>query len=230
MKKILLLSCILAAGVTHAATLNTLPTPVAQGGMIHINVVFQDILDGTFTVTPDAGTPTLQPITLWSPGNDFLPADPWYSALSPNEQGLAFNSQYGFLIDSASSDFLPLGNSIGIRLMSATPGLEAQYYRATDPKAFTTIFEPSHDYVLWNGNMWHPVFTAAAPGDYEATFEFFLADASAGAVADFTTEASAVPGYSTASVTLHFTAVPEPAVSALLVMGLGALLWRNRRR
>ncbi len=230
MKKILLLSIMFAAGVTHAANLTKLPTPVEQGGMIHVNVVFQDILSGTFIITPDAGTPTLKPITLWSPGDNFLPGDPWYTALSPDEQGLLFNSQYGFLIDSDASDFPPSGNSIGIRMLSATPGLEANFYRSSEPKAFTAIFEPSHDYVLWNGNMWHPVFTANAPGNYEATFEFFLADAAAGSAVDFTTQASPVPGYSTGTVTLYFTAIPEPAVSVLLVAGLGTLLWRGRRR
>lgn len=229
MKNTILILCILAANSTYASTLSKLPTPMEQGGMIHVNVTFTDAPSGTFQVTPDAGTPTLQPISLWSPGDDFLPADPWYSSLSLTEQGLPFNSQYGFLIDSTGSDLVPSGTSLGIRLLSATPGLVAHYYRATDPKAFTPIFGPSHDYVLWNGNMWHPVFTALTAGNYSATFELFLADTEGSGVADFTTTALPQPGYSTAQVTLNFTAVPEPATSALLILGLGMLLWRFRR-
>lgn len=230
MKNLLFILCLVAIGNAHASTLSNLPTPMAQGGMIHVNVVFLDTNSNTFSVTPDAGTPTLKPISLWSPGDDFSPSDPWYSALSLSGQNLPFNSQFGFLVDGANSDLLPSGTSIGIRLLSATAGLQAQYYRANAPKAFTTIFEPTHDYVLWNGNMWHPVFTATAPGNYSATFEVFLANATGSGVADFTTVATAVPGYATTNVTLHFTAVPEPATAALLVLGLGVLLWRSRRR
>lgn len=213
-----------------AANLSSIPTPMAQGGMIHVYVSFQDVLSNSFSVSTDAGTPQLRPLSLWAPGDNFLPADPWYPALSPSAQGLPFNSQYGFLIDSATSDFPPDGTSIGIRLLSATPGLQAQFYRATDPKSFTTVFTPSHDYVLWSGGMWHPVFTAPGAGNYEATFQFFLANASTASVADYTTTAAAVPGYSTANVTLQFTSVPEPSTLALLATGLGLLLWTRRRR
>ncbi len=228
-KNIFLLFCA-AALPLRAAELASLPTPMAQGGMVHVYVSFQDVLSNSFSVSTDAGTPQLQPLSLWAPGDNFLPTDPWYSALSPSVQGLPFNSQYGFLIDSATSDFPPAGTSIGIRMLSATPGLQAQFYRATDPKSFTPVFLPAHDYVLWTGNMWHPVFTAPGAGNYEATFQFFLANASAASVADFTTTAEAVPGYSTAEVTLQFTSVPEPSSLALLAGGLGVLWWRWRRR
>lgn len=214
----------------RAANLNTLPTPMAQGGMIHVYVSFQDVLANSFSVTTDAETPQLKPLSLWAPGDNFLPTDPWYYALSPSAQGLPFNSQYGFLIESSTSDFLPSGTSIGIQMLSASPGLQAHFYRGTDPKAFTSVFTPSRDYVLWNGGMWHPVFTAPGAGNYEATFRFFLANASATSVADFTTTAGAVPGYSTADVTLQFTSVPEPSTLLLSALGLGALLWRWRRR
>jgi hypothetical protein len=230
MKQLLLfflLACVLPL---RAADLNVLPSPMAQGGMIHVYVSFQDVLSNSFSVSTDAGTPQLKPLSLWAPGDGLLPADPWYNALSPSAQGLPFNGQYGFLIESSTSDFLPSGTSIGIQMLSATPGLQAHFYRGTDPKAFTPVFTPSHDYVLWNGNMWHPVFTAPGAGNYEATFRFFLANASATSVADFSTTAGAVPGYSTADVTLQFTSVPEPSTLLLLAAGLGSLLWRLRRR
>jgi len=219
-----------AALPLRAADLSAIPTPMAQGGMIHVYVSFQDVLSNSFSVSTDAGTPTLKPLSLWAPGDNFLPSDPWYTALSPSVQSRAFNSQYGFLIDSATSDFLPAGNSIGIRLLSASPGLQAHFYRGTDPKSFTEVFSPSRDYVLWSGNMWHPVFSAPGAGNYEATFQFFVANAATTSVADFTTAASAVPGYSTANVTLQFTAVPEPSTLALVVVGFGAFILSRRRR
>jgi hypothetical protein len=228
-KHLLVLLCA-AALPLRAADLASIPSPMAQGGMIHVYVSFQDVLSNSFNVSTDAGTPQLKPLSLWAPGDNFLPADPWYSALSPSAQGLPFNSQYGFLVNSATSDFPPAGTSIGIRLLSATPGLQARFYRGTDPKSFTPVFLPAHDYVLWNGNMWHPVFTAPGAGYYEATFQFFLADASATSVADFTTTAGALPGYSTAEITLQFSSVPEPSGLALLAGGLGVLWWRLRRR
>jgi hypothetical protein len=228
MKKLLSLFLLAVALPLSAADLTAIPTPMAQGGMIHVYVSFQDVLSNSFSVSTDRGVPELKPLSLWAPGDNFLPDDPWYDALSPSAQGRPFNSQYGFLIDSANSDFLPPGTSIGIRLLSATPGLEAYFYRAS-PKSFTEVFTPAHDYVLWNGNMWHPVFTAPAAGNYEATFRFFLGDAPAGSVADFATTAEAVPGYSTADITLKFTSVPEPSTLALLLLGLGAVAWRCRR-
>jgi hypothetical protein len=229
MKQLLFFFLLACALPLRAADLTALPSPMAQGGMIHVDVTFQDVLSNSFSVSTGEGTPLLKPLSLWAPGDDFLPADPWYHALSPSVQGLPFNSQYGFLINS-ESDFTPLGTSIGIRLLSATPGLQAHFYRGTDPKAFTPVFTPSHDYVLWTGNMWHPVFTATGAGEYEATFQFFLANASAASVVDFATTAEAVPGYATADVTLRFTAVPEPSTFLLLAAGLGLLLWRLRRR
>lgn len=228
MKKIILLLWCVAVLPLRAADLNSIPSPMAQGGMIHIYVSFQDVLSNTFSVATDEGVPELKPLSLWSPGDNFLPTTPWYDALSPSAQGRPFNSQYGFLIDSAASDFPPAGTSIGIRMLSASPGLEAYFYRGTNPQAFTEVFLPAHDYVLWNGNMWHPVFTVPEAGNYEATFRFFLADAPAGAVADFTTTVGAVPGYGTAEVTVQFIAVPEPSVVLLLAAGLGAVLWQRR--
>jgi hypothetical protein len=230
MKKICLTLFIVTASFAPAANLSSLPTPMAQGGMIHIYTSFHDVLGHSFSARADAGIPQLQPLSLWAPGDNFLPADPWYDTLSPSAQGQPFNSQYGFLVDSATSDFTPAGTSIGIRLLSATPGLQAHLYRAADPKSFTPVFTGDRDFVLWNGNMWHPVFTAPGAGDYSATFQFFLANASAASVADFTTPASPVPGYSTAEITVQFTAVPEPSTLALVALAAAALARIRRRR
>lgn len=221
------LVCLAAsANVLLSATLTSLPSPVAQGGMIHINVAFVDQPTNTFDVHVDAGTPPLQPLSLWNPGDNFDPADPWYAALDPSQEGRAFNSQYGFLIDGANSDPVPTGTSLGIRLLSATPGLSSYFYRATDGnEVFEPVFTVSHDYVLWNGSMWHPVFTATSAGSYSATFEFFLADQTIGSSpVDFTTDASPEPGYSLGQVTLHWSAIPEPATGGLVALGLILML------
>lgn len=220
-----------SAGFLFSATLTALPSPVAQGGMIHINVAFLDQPTDPFDVHLDSGAPILQPLSLWNPGDSFDPSDPWYPVLDPSQQGRAFNSQYGFLIDGANSDPLPAGTSLGVRLLSASPGLTAYFYRATDGnEVFEPVFTVSHDYVLWSGSMWHPIFTAADAGSYSATFEFFLADVGIGSTpVDYTTQASEMPGYALGQVTLHWSAVPEPTAAGLVGLGL-SLVWLARTR
>jgi hypothetical protein len=213
-----------------ATTLTTIPSPVAQGGMVHINTVFLDQASGTFDIHLDTGTPELKPLTLWKPGDTFDPSDPWYDELDPSQQGRLFSSRYGFLVDVGNSDPTPAGFSLGVRLVSASPGLAAYYYRGTSgSELFDEVFTPSHDYVLWSGVMWHPVFTASAPGNYSATFEFFVANATRSGDVDYSTVASPAAGYSTAQATLNFAAVPEPASALLVMAGAGALACLRRR-
>ncbi|MCB1133809.1 MAG: hypothetical protein KDN05_22005, partial [Verrucomicrobiae bacterium] len=55
-----------AVSSAQGAVLTTLPTPVQQGGMIHINISLQG---SDLVAHPESGTPVIQPLAAWSPGN-----------------------------------------------------------------------------------------------------------------------------------------------------------------
>lgn len=227
-----------ALGATQALTLDKLPgppgMPMTQGSMLHINVVFTNSPTNTFNVTLDPGTPFLAPLTYWSPGDVLDSVDPWYLTLDPTQGAGQFSGRYGFLLDTSASDTKPPGTSFGIKFISSTPGLSIYFYRFTAPKQFVQVFTPSHDYVLWSGAMWHPIFVMPASTPYgtpvSATFEMFLANATNSGNVDWTTTASAVPGYETQQFTINWVAIPEPHATALAAMALALLATRHRRR
>ncbi len=222
------MAVLMAAGAVpgvRGATITNPPSPMAQGGMVHINVTFTtNNAANAFDIHVDSGSPVLKPLTDWSPGNNFVTNVPWFDELDPAQDGLAFNSQFGFLLDVAGSDTLPSGQSFGIRLLTNTPGLEAWFLRTTPgSELFDPVFTPAHEYVLWNGTMWHTFFTADSAGAFSAQFEIFVAtNAGIGAV-DYTTVSGEDAFYSTGTVTLNWTAIPEP--STLLLAGGGLLAW-----
>ncbi|MEO0797047.1 MAG: PEP-CTERM sorting domain-containing protein [Verrucomicrobiota bacterium] len=227
------LSYSIAAGLACApvhATLDGLPTPIDQGGMIHAMVTFRDQPTDTFSVMLHGVTPELNPISIWSPGEDFSPSDPWYSQLDPAALAKPFGSRYGILVDGVNSDFTPAGTSLGIRVTDIDPGLTGYFYSAVPgSQRFDAVLAASGSEVLWNGNMWHPVFVADGPGTFNVTLEFFVANQSN---SSFVTAADVdnAPGFSTESLTLTMTAVPEPSTYALMAgtvcMGF---VWLRRR-
>lgn len=230
-----------AGGDAHAATLTAFPSPMVQGGMIHLSASFLDQATDSFQVHADAGVPVLKPLSAWSAGNALDPSDPWFGRLDPAVDGASFTRQYGFVFDASGSDSIPPGQSIGVRITAISAGLEAYFYRSTaGSELFTPVFlsvGSVNDSVLWSGGMWHPVFVAdpaMAGVVMSASFEFFLADASPTAPSttlDYATLAAAVPGYSVGALTVSFTAVPEPANAAWTVglAILGATTLRRRR-
>jgi hypothetical protein len=235
--------------VGHGTTLQMVPMqgafptdPVAD--MVHVYVVFNDRPTNTVQLTLDPATPQLTPLAVSHPGDGFDASDPWYGDLEPlpNGQGLAFSRRYGFLVETASSDPLPAGLGLGIRLLSSTPGLQMYFYRNTtgdelmDPVFLASPSQPGvtpNDSLLWNGNMWHPLFTApASEGMYDATFEVFVTSNSTAAVVDCSTPALPATGYAPAQITLSFTAipVPEPGLPGLLGAGVLWVATHMRRR
>lgn len=231
-----LLIGLLASTTAPAAVIMNIPSPMAQGGMVHIDVIFTDTASGTFSSSLESGTPQLKPLSLWNPGDTFDTTRAWYVPLDPTQEARQFSSRWGFLIDVANSDPLPAGTSIGIQMLSRTPGLETYFYSASG-NTFAPVFlsSTSHDFVLWNGTMWHPVFTmpASTPADttVSATFRFFLADAAAVGNVDYTNStAGAVTGYSTWDQTITFLAIPEPGTWMLVALGLGLTAWSRCRR
>jgi hypothetical protein len=230
---------LLGLSLVRGAIIDNLPNAMAQGGMIHIDVTFLDQASGTFASSLEfagAVVPDLKPLSLYMPGDTINPSRPWYSLMDPTQQASMFSSRWGFRVDTDNSDNLPLGNSIGLRMISSSPNLGAYFYNTSGAGTFQPVFltpGANHDYVLWNGTMWHPYFTMPANTPFgstvSATFEFFLADTDATGNVDWTTTAGAVPGYSIGSQTITWAAIPEPGSIGMFVLGMALLAFSRRK-
>jgi hypothetical protein len=205
-----------------AAVLTTLPTPMNQGGMIHINIAFNE-LTSALTAVPEPGTPVIKPLSEWKPGDTFSPTSPWYATLDPTQAAGLFNSQFGLVL--FESDPLPAGSQIMVGVVSKTPGLDAFQWKNTDPQNFTGMLGTGGSATSWNWGsvahgMMHPMFVmpSGSNGTAGVTLSFTLADGSG----------IALPGHTPAQATLNFTVVPEP--SALLLSSLAGLFIVHRRR
>jgi hypothetical protein len=190
----------LAVAVTagRGATLTNVPFV----GTMLMPMVSYHAFDGMIQVMMPSDVPQLTPLLVSHPGDSFDPADPWFGALDPSAQGMAFSRRYGFVMD-ANTDLLPAGTQIWIRKLSGSAGLRAYRYQATAPKALEPIFgtEGTTNALYWNGMMFHPVF-AAPPGTnaLTATFEAYLVDAASGLE---------VPGSSSGPLVFNWTDVPD---------------------
>ena len=187
-----------------AAILTSVPM---QGSMV-MPMLSYSATDGALHVQVDPAIPQLTPLLASNPQDHFDPADPWYDALDPSRQGLAFSRRYGFAMDAAT-DLLPDGTAIWIRKLSGSRELGAYRYRSSTPKAWEPIFGTagSTNALLWDGTMFHPGITAPPnTNSYSATFEAYLVDSTSGLE---------VPASSTGPFTLNWTSVPDgrPALS-----------------
>jgi len=214
MKKTLLLGAGLTAfaTLTHAAVLTSVSM---QGSMVHVGFSY-NAAASELHVHVDAGTPQLTPLDISHPGDSFDPADPWHPSLDPSQQALAFNRQYGFVMDGAS-DPLPANAGVWIRLLSSTPGLEAYTYRATPP-TWTPMFGTagSTNLLEWNLFMFHPAFVAPpVNGSHSASFEAFVVDLGTG---------EPVSGIAPALFTLNWTSV-EGTRPTLSIANAVVLSW-----
>ncbi len=149
-----------------------------------------------------------------------FPGETYLGAASVLE-GKAYGDQYGWLADGFIDP--GAGNGISIELISATAGLETYEGGMRMMKAnhtYNPIFGTDGSSTVWDwpGTMVHNWYAAELNGDYEATYRVFVSDAAGNAVAGFTD----------ATVTLYFRAVPTPGV--LGVLGVGGLVAARRRR
>lgn len=232
----------------RAATQPWVPDPDALGGMVMPVVTYKNTSasTGTLSIALTQNNLPMAPLREWYlpvagggmgypyANDSFDPGAPWYSALDPSQQNLAFSTQFGFDANPLS-DWLPSGKALAIRMVSATPGLTG-YVDEVGPDLFQPVFQNAGDTVIWGTlSMWHPVFTSSALGAVSATFEIFVADpmgvVDTNHVVDWTTDVTAVNGYDSAFVTLNWNVVPEPS-SAFLVTGASAMLmlWSRRER
>ena len=179
MKTILFIGAGLLA-LTPAAQPAVLTTVPMQGSMVHVGISYH-MTPAELRVHVDPGTPQLIPLDVSHPGDSFDPAHPWHPTLDPSERAMAFNRQFGFVMDG-TSDPLPSGTAIWIRILSSSPGLEAYTYRANPPTLIPMFGTAGSTNVLeWNLMMFHPA-VAAPPvnGDHSASFEAFLVDPATG--------------------------------------------------
>ncbi|HSP44142.1 MAG TPA: PEP-CTERM sorting domain-containing protein [Luteolibacter sp.] len=213
---------LLATAPAFATVLSNLPTPMEQGGMIHINVAYNETTD-SLSVNIEPGTPALQPLSSWKPGDSFDPASPWYATLDSSQAAGMFNSQFGLVL--FESDPLPADTSLFVNLVSGSPGLEVFRWRNNVPQLFEGIMGTDGSDASWDWGtvahgMFHPMFVmpAGSSGTANATLGFTLVDS--GGVP--------VPGVNTAQAGLTFEVVPEPS-SALLALVGACLLFRRRK-
>ncbi|MGE3311595.1 MAG: hypothetical protein AB7O66_16640 [Limisphaerales bacterium] len=149
------------------ATLTAVPM---QGGMM-MPMLSYSASDGRIHALLDPAIPQLTPLLIRNPSDGFSPDDPWYLALDPRRQGLAFSRRYGFVMDTVT-DPLPKGTTIWLRKLSGPAELVVYRTAGSVPKAFEPIFGTagSSSSMAWSGMIFHPAFTAP-PGtnSYTAT-------------------------------------------------------------
>ena len=215
----ILVSCALASSA-GATVLSSLPSPMAQGGMIHLNIALNG---SSLTADPEPGTPVIKPLSMWSPGNTLNPASPWYSTLDPEQAAGLFNSQFGLVL--FNSDPLPVGSKIMVSVVSATPGLQTYQSRSNEPQLFNAILGTAGSPAEWDWStmahgMFHPTFvmSAGSVGTASATLAFTLTNSSG----------TALPGYTGTQATLNFNVIPEPSTAFLSALS-GAFLLRRKR-
>jgi len=180
--------------------------PQIDGPMVHVGVFF----DGSAV---QLTAPTESDLPLINHGES-------YDAPADVLDDMAFSSQYGFLPSAA---FVPPANTgVWIEAVAMSAGLEAyeggmrtMLASHTFAPMFGTDGSPAN--WQWNGNMHHPWFAAASPGDYQATFKVYIGD-----------HAGAELGqYASDLVTLTWSVVPEPASITLLAASCLAVVRRR---
>lgn len=210
---------IAAVLVTAPSIRAAILTGVPMGGsMVHVNFLY-NAAQTRLEVRVDPVVPQLAPLDVTNPSDDFDPADPWFGCLSPAAGGLAFNRQFGFVMDAAT-DPLPANTGIWVRQCSCSPGVRTYRYRSTEPKAWEPILGTlgATNVLAWNLAMFHPaVTTDPTNGSCSAQFEAFAVDLNTG---------QALAGMASAPFTLTWSVVPSGR--PLLELGPDLLLkWRS---
>jgi len=130
----------------------------------------------------------------------------------------AYNFQYGW--SAMAGIDVPAGGHVSIKLLDKSPALNAfagGAYGGMMGGDYAPIWTNIGDTWDWSGAMSHNTYGVLNPtqNNYFATYEVYFAD-----VND-----NAIPGYTSANITLNF--VPEPMTLSMFAFGV-ALLKRRR--
>jgi hypothetical protein len=179
---------------------------MAHNGMKHANISLTDM-----TLAARIADPPPTPVTMMSGfGVDYTPAK--FDVL----ENVYFNAQHGWLPEGIFSP--PAGGSIWIKRTAATQpaGSAFHVYEGGNGMegmaAWTMNRIYDHDGYIWqwDGAMQHDYFTADRTGNYSMSFEVFVGDSTG----------TPLDGYTPATATFQFRAVPEPSSALLLLCGL----------
>ncbi len=176
-----LITLLNVGSTTFAQESTLLETIPMQGGMIHVEFEYHASHQGLHVHIPDV-IPMAFPLAESHPDHSFVETDPWFNELDPSEGGMAFNRQFGFVMNP-NSDLLPLGQSIRIRAVEKTAGLKAYFYRMMGDQSWNELFVPeqAESDLVWDLAMFHPAFVMPAiPGEYSAQLEALVVDDTTG--------------------------------------------------
>jgi len=213
---------VLVCGQSWAVEFNIKPgmtSGTGDIGMKHAAVSQVDTALNVHIEEPPADVAPATPVVMMSTfGVDYTPAK--FDVLEDR----FFNAQYGWNPSGYFS--LPAGSSIWIERTGVTQpaGSTFKVYEAgmgTEMPVWTMNEIYSNNGFRWqwdDGLMQHDFYVADMLGSYSMSFNVYLGD-SAG---------EPWPGYSSASATFEFLAVPEPATLLLLFVGGAALFGRRR--
>jgi len=231
-----------AVSTLHATVLTSIPGPDDQGalqgdGTIGMIMPMVSVSGNSISLMfMPAYSPQLASLQFWEPGDTFEPTASWYGLLDPiGGEGALFNNQYGFMLMGPK----PETGSLAIRMTAVSnPDLQSWNY-GNSANRFDEVFADVGSQVLWDGGMWHNYFTLpanAAPGDYSATFEIFVANATFTAgtgFVDYSTVAQNATrdiNYNSVTFTYEWTVVPEPSTVLLSIAGIAILMGHRRFR
>jgi hypothetical protein len=217
-----------------------MPTVLIQGHTLSFSWSSMSMgggMGGGMGWNPATDSVEMGTIGYWTGGDSFIPGTTYGNLLNPISEGgtgALFSTRYGFWVDSNSSA-LDSGSYLAIRLNTVTLGVEG--WNNPSNEVLNLVFSEAGDTVLWNGDMWHTLFTLSPnlpPGLYSAEFEIFVVNAPSvtwDGFIDSTSSWTVNPDYNSVIVPYTFNVVPEPTAFSLMLLGaLGAGFSARKRR
>lgn len=201
---------IAASGIATSTLAAAVPNVV--GGMRHAMVRLEA---GAISVEiDDPSDPLTGPVAL-----NHFPGETYDAGGVLNDTYYA--DRYGWMADGFIT--LDPGQHVWVEALSTTPGLRAyaggmRSNRANHSYAPILGTDGGASAWMWSGMMTHNWYAADMPGVYSALYRVFVGD----------DNAEPIPGFTDATVSFEFIAVPSP--SACMLAGAAMLYGLRRRR